>query len=216
MQYQEEVNESFDLILQKKLFNLQLQWRAELVEIPQIRICGDFLFWKKRIRDCPFIDAVTSTEVEIMKRFLVDEQYVSTSNSWRVQWQDTKELVKKNKKGDMENYPQWYEYYDLQMGTSKLLLLPDIRGEKEEYYIPACLEEEHKKNPIQSDNTFIKPKPGLYGDPKVFNEFINLFEDKYFKFTSEGYINATKDHYDEYEINDDDIDICDDIILMII
>jgi len=78
MQYQEEVNESFDLILHKKLFNLQLQWRAELVEIPQIRICGDFLFWKKRIRDCPFIDAVTSTEVEIMKRFLVDEQYVNT------------------------------------------------------------------------------------------------------------------------------------------
>jgi len=106
----------------------------------------------------------------------------------------------------MENYPQWYEYYDLQMGTSKLLLLPDIRGEKEEYYISACLKEEHKKNSIQSDNTFIKPKPGLYGDPKVFNEFINLFEDKYFKYTSEGYINATKDHYDEYEINDDDID----------
>ena len=62
-----------DMILQKKLFNLQCQWRARLIELPLVDTYRDFTFWEKHIRHCPFIPPITQDEIDLCARFLKEE-----------------------------------------------------------------------------------------------------------------------------------------------
>ena len=69
-----------DMILQKKLLNLQCQWRADLLELPLVDICQDFQHWERHIRACPFIPPVTADELELCIRFLKEEYDFTTEN----------------------------------------------------------------------------------------------------------------------------------------
>ena len=46
-------------IQQKKLFNLQCQWRAEAITIPEITISYEFTYWEKFIEQCPFLPPIS-------------------------------------------------------------------------------------------------------------------------------------------------------------
>ena len=179
LQYREDAESIFRIIQQKKLFNLQLEWRAEKIIINEIKISEHFHFWEKHIEQCPFLPPVTSMEVEIMKNYLRSPDS-NTEFRWMfVGWQDYDELMSKNEEDDYELMHDWYEYYDTYMGTGILLLLPDIRGQKEGFYRRKGykhfwdkVEKERKSNPV-------KPKPNssfLNSDAKAMYEYAVKFE----------------------------------------
>lgn len=76
-------------------------------------------------------------------------------------------------------YPEWFTMYDMRFGTEGLVKLPDIRGEKEEFYIAIRFEKERKadaekwKSEHPPDN---RPRIG-YHDVEVFEKFIRQFDD---------------------------------------
>jgi hypothetical protein len=47
------------VILQKKLFNVQCLWRANMIEIPKLTSVYDFKYFGSHIWDCPFIEPIT-------------------------------------------------------------------------------------------------------------------------------------------------------------
>ena len=179
LQYREDAESIFRIIQQKKLFNLQLEWRAEKIIINEIKISEHFHFWEKHIEQCPFLPPVTSMEVETMKNYLRNPDS-NTEFRWMfVGWQDYDDLMSKNEEDDYELMHDWYEYYDTYMGTGILLLLPDIRGQKEDFYRSKGykhfwdkVEKERKSNPV-------KPKPNssfLNSDAKAMYEYAVKFE----------------------------------------
>jgi len=124
-------------IQQKKLFNFQCLWRAEKVTSEHVEVIPDFYYWNHNIKCCPFLEPISDEEIEMYKNFLETldvEDYDSVFNY--PDWQDY-EGYKEEHGGEVEGitYPEWYSYYDMRMGTSALMLLPDIRGEKEDYYL---------------------------------------------------------------------------------
>ncbi|MFV0375890.1 MAG: hypothetical protein ACK5JD_01165 [Mangrovibacterium sp.] len=52
----------------------------------------------------------------------------------------------KDEDGDYQNMPEWFTYYDNHMGTTGLLLLPDLRTPLEQKYLNVVREEERRKS----------------------------------------------------------------------
>ncbi len=136
-----------DYILQKKLFNLQCQWRACLVELPLIDYTGDFDYWESHIRSCPFIPPITQEDIDLCVRFLHEKFDDSHNNYIEKVWQDYEGFKNQIFLDDQEeededkvklpysargiDLPELYAFFDTYQGTTHLLNLPDIRGQKE-------------------------------------------------------------------------------------
>ncbi|MEI8203300.1 MAG: hypothetical protein WCH34_09830 [Bacteroidota bacterium] len=206
----EDAKRLFKAILQKKLFNLQIQWRAELIEIKEINTSWDFLFWEINIESCPFIPEITPKEVSVFKQFLcspnVDAKEAMNYGGW--QWYNS--FLADEEDDDYEEMPEWYEFYDEHMQTAHLLLLPNIRGKKDEYYREIGLAELREIN--KDKNKDFKPYvpiPYYYSDFKNRLEYANLFEkDPYvkelFKLYYEKYNrDENASDYNSYGIPDD-------------
>ena len=179
--YQKNAEDLLMAILQKKLFNIQLLWRAEKLTIDGINICYDFQFWEKHIASCPFISPITENEVEMIKDFLMADNEAEQFERYSgVSWQDYDGNMTKDEHGFLQDMPEWYEFYDLRMGTGSLLLLPNNKGVQEEFYLNLTREENRKNNPTKKE---YKPdqKPIIIGYGKDLTEFAQYFEtDKYF------------------------------------
>lgn len=121
-------------IFQKKLFNIQCRWRAEQIELP-VTVTHEFKYWEENIKTCPFVEDVTAPELDAMLSYLENAPYDHDETEPDT-WQGYEEF----KYGEDEGYPDWYEAYDLVMGTSSLSSLPDVRGQKEERYMNAWRE----------------------------------------------------------------------------
>jgi hypothetical protein len=135
-------------ILQKKLFNLQCQWRACLVELPLVDFRGDFDYWESNIRSCPFLPLITQEDIDLCIRFLHERYDDSHNNYIETVWQDYEGFknqiffddqeeedernVKLPYRGSCIALPELYDFFDTYQGTTHLLNLPDIRGRKEE------------------------------------------------------------------------------------
>ena len=171
------------MILQKKLFNLQCQWRAEQVTLPGIRITFDFWYWSKNIFNCPFIPPVTDAELQIMQRFVQTEDF-DPENLYTTTygWQYYDEIISKIQAEEQDEIVSWYTFYDTYMGTSAYLLLPNIRGQKEEVYYDIV----HKKEQQEREAANIVPRPpiemkeGWWYTVQRCYEMACLFEDPYF------------------------------------
>jgi len=179
LSFQKKAEEMLGLILQKKLFNMQLRWRASQLEIDEVDISYDFEFWEKHILSCPFIPVITKQEVELMKEYLlrfdeddeVDDRYCS--------WQDYDELTTKSENGLMDDLPNWYDFYDSRMGTGALLLLPDHKGKMEDFYMYQSRNSVKKTYP---QTNAPEPAPYLYGWGQDLFDFAKNFEkDKHFR-----------------------------------
>jgi hypothetical protein len=185
LKFREKAEKVFEAIKQKKLFNLQLQWRAELITFKEISFSYDFVFWGEHINDCTFLPEIYAEDVELMKKYLLEDEEGLSAIRDTYDWQEHYDFMEKNEEGDYIYLPDWYEYYDNKMGTASLMLLPNKRGEKERFYedlgrkeMARLREEEAKKNPRPP---YVPPLPYLTGNTNQMNEFSKLFEkDKYF------------------------------------
>src|ERR1041384_1540012 len=62
-------------IQQKKLFDIQCQWRAEKIKIPGVRITCDFYYWEENIFNCPFISPVSSQDFDLYMQYLQSSNF---------------------------------------------------------------------------------------------------------------------------------------------
>ena len=206
--YKEEAYDCLWEIQQKKLFNLQCRWRAEQIELPGVEISFDFKDWEHRIHECPFLPPVTAEEVELYKQYLLGTDY--SKIGWLQGWQDYDEYKEEYiSGGDSISMPEWYMFYDMRKGTGSLMLLPDVRGEKEELYMELCRkkrradwEQEQQQHPEKYPAPDPRPPLNYYSNPGLIVEFIRMFDDKK---TLEGYHAYTESNKQVFE-DDEEVD----------
>lgn len=177
--YQKKAEEMLQLILQKKLFNMQLRWRAGLLVIDEIYISYEFEFWAQHIMACSFIPTITRHELELMKEYLLrlNEDEEDELGDYYIRWQDYDSITAKDEFDDGENMPEWYEFYDSRMGTNMLLLLPDHKGKMERKYLSISLDAAATVKPRVNNP---QPLPYLYCFGTDLFRFAAHFEkDKY-------------------------------------
>ena len=157
----EECFSCFEEIQQKKLFDLQCQWRADQIKVKGIDICGDFQNWEDNILNCPYIQPIEPQEIDLYGDYLRSGDHERGGWFFGI-WQDY-EGVKEGYNSDNQEgcFPAWYDFYNVRMGTGTLMLLPDVRGTKEDFYLRLS----RKASEVQKEaENIIKPvtlKPQL-------------------------------------------------------
>lgn len=167
-------------IQQKKLFNLQCMWRAEMIRLPEIESTYDFEYWEHTIESCSFISPITEEEFRLYREYVLSGHYDGWE--WHMgNWQNYPAFKgDHNNEDDAEEIPAWYQYYDDRMGTGSHLLLPDIRGEKEKFYVE-IFQEDYKRRAVQNEkasanlNNDRRPYVSAY-DRNVLEGFMSEFE----------------------------------------
>jgi hypothetical protein len=160
-------------IRQLHLFEMQCLWRAEQITLPGVECCADFMLLSQHIRKVEFLPPVTQQDIELMSEFLQnsDEEF-DYDNVWFYEWynyEDIKELAEEDDWGN-----PWYEFYFQRLGKTYLLQLPDVRGEKEEYYL--SLEREHRlTNPPSEYIPDTRPELD-WASSGVIENYIRKFE----------------------------------------
>lgn len=166
---------ALEYIQQKKLFNLQCEWRAGKLELPLIKIAYDFeIFGRGHVMECPFLPPVSLQEVELYCQFLnspdADDLEVDYELS---EWQEYDEIMEEYD-GDFPNLPPWYEFYDEKVGTGYLMQLPDVKGEMEEHYRDAFRRHNNPNQPAYFRDPELD-KPSLF-DYEAKLDFAKRFE----------------------------------------
>lgn len=128
-------HEHLKFILQKQLFDLQCQWRAEEIKLDGIDKCFDFEIWGQDILNCPFLKPITKEDIELYQNFLMTANLDYSTHDTEEDWQNYDSILD-GYKNDTEgcSVPRWYDYHFMQTGNNHLLLLEDIRGKKEDFY----------------------------------------------------------------------------------
>ncbi len=145
-------------IQQKKLFNLQCQWRAELVTDPRIESTEDFEDMGEDILNCKLISPIERDEIDLYYQYMQsdDYTYVPTyipTKMWQFyEGMKLSETNPDNLLSMLYFYPPWYRYHDTYATASNFMLLPDIRGEKEQYYIDLAIAHQ-QENAKEDTNT---------------------------------------------------------------
>ena len=185
--FRKEVEQALDMLLQKKLFNLECQWRTGNIKLPGIRTSYDFYHWRSNIRHCPFLETVYKEELEILRRFVLKDAFWEDNHDLNdiARGLDYDDITEKDEQGLFDDMPDWYEYYDTYMGTGMLAQLPDVKGHAEERYRRACHEKEQAGKPQAPSLPWVPPPPRNTGKPynqyDEYCELANNFEDPYFK-----------------------------------
>ncbi len=168
----------------KKLINLQCQWRAGLIDLPNVLTTADFHYNLDDLLDCPFLPPVSQDEMALFSRYVESPDFdESDFDEWNTGFwffDEARKRARGEKEEDEEIYvPEWHDFYDNHMGTGHLLLLPDIRGEWEHRYIKAYYEKEKEGKPTvpapAPDPDAKKPRLGML-DYENFAALARLFE----------------------------------------
>lgn len=88
--------------------------------------------------------------------------------------------------------PDWYEFYDERMGTGALLLLPDIRGKKENYYIDLFWDWKNKRLKSSSPSSPPPPPETLFCNKENYTKFMDTFENNYLNLLHKYYLEGFK------------------------
>lgn len=173
--------EHLELILQKKLFDAQCLWRAEKVTFAGVEICEDFKVWEHNVFNCPFIEPVNEYDVELYGRYLQQNNAEDETNQWG-EWQDYEEIKEAyNTNNENRNFPEWYDFHNGHTGSGTLMLLPDIRGEKEAFYYELHFDQQRELNKKEHDDWERKrdKRPWLHSfDEDSIKYFVSTFENK--------------------------------------
>ena len=163
-------------IQQKKLYNLQVEWRAGITHIDGITATRDFLSWEHAITRCHFLEPVTNADLELYLEYLDSGKYCE--KGWLYSWQDYDTY--NNISVPTEVIPAWYHFYDLKRGTNYLKMLPDKMGETERQYLNAWKESVKTDPPdfAGDDEITSGPGPNLYINYQSLDFFIKTFEGK--------------------------------------
>ena len=199
-QWIEMAHDHLTVILQKKLFDLQCLWRAEQIKLEGIAICLDFVIWQRNIVNCPCIEPITENELELYQQFLAQANIGNHRYSEGDEWQDY-ETIKDQYQDEACAMPDWYEFHNLRTGNSKLVLLPNVRGDKEDFYTDLNHQNEEKlkikikkEQPITTEN--LDTRPPLSSHEKEFMSFfVKKFESKAFQIKHK-YYTESKDSLD--------------------
>ena len=190
---------------QKKLFDMQCLWRAEKITIPGIEICFDFEIWEEDILNCPFIDPISEADIELYSQYLEQDNAEKNSLYGTEGWQNYEEIKEAyNTDNSNVNFPEWYDFYNGRRGTGALMLLPDLRGPKEEFYQDLyfdSVKEETQARQAEWDAVMDK-RPSLeYYKHKFVEWFVNTFEDKETRELYTAYKWGTKNNGKEEQIH---------------
>jgi hypothetical protein len=180
-----EAEERLWEIQRKKLFDLECQWRAEAASIEGIELTTDFEYWERNTENCPFLTPISEEEFEMYNEYLLSEDFFDFKmESKFLSYKEIKENYK-----EFGILPPWFEYYDLRKGTGSFLILPDTRGEKEEYYLNIWQNFNSSKPNSKKEKSHVneqdtRPLLKIF-DLSVIEEFIRKYEDnkilEYFK-----------------------------------
>ena len=179
----ELAHDHLEIILQKKLFDLQCLWRAEQIVLEGVEICFDFVIWQNDILNCPFIEPLTASDIEMYQEYLLQEETELINYHSGDEWQDYEEIKggHLNPEGNYLEMPEWYEFHNQRTGNTNLFLLPDIRGEKENFYSDLYFKNKEKEEVKheQSVSTPIDKRPSLSTyDEETVSFFVKTFETK--------------------------------------
>ncbi len=185
-------------IQQKKLFDLQCQWRADLITLEGVETTDDFGIIAEDILNCKLISPVSEAELDMFIDFLNNEDFHGLQSGMPDSMWQLYIAFKKDYEGDPFMFigmPEWYTYHNLCTGNTKYLILPDIRGEKEYHYIGLA---DNKAIPLETmtakdkkvskkksianaepikEETVVKPKINYYA-LGYLSWFVHEFEDK--------------------------------------
>jgi hypothetical protein len=215
-QFLTKADEMLNTILQKKLFDLQCQWRAGLIDLPFIEYSDDFFYFCNHIFDCPFIDPITPEEVTAATVFL--ETVEDKTEEWYDCWQYY-ELLKNWQVQKLEGVisegefsrdnravapPDFYLFYDDYFNKENFLLLPDVRGEKEMRYRKAVSryeKEEYERFRLEQNDDEEDGYGWAHLDSFYIPYFVKEVEDQQ---TQELYEMKNMFKLDKYEDDTDD------------
>lgn len=200
-QWINKAHEQLNIILQKQLFDKQCLWRAEQITLDGIDIAADFEVWSADIFNCPFLEPITWVDIEMYQAYLLTENLdLQDLGNEFYEWQDYSEFKSGYSSSENHDYldlPEWYAFHNSRTGNSSLLLMQDLRGKKEEFYINLYFKDlqpqidakdaEREKN---RDN-----RPPLYSyEEDHIAYFINTFEDRDFQKKYRYYHEMTENH----------------------
>ncbi len=174
-------------IQQKKLFNLQCQWRAEQIKLKGIEHTNQFLLLSANIQHCPYITPISRAEMDLYIKYL-QSAFVGDL-FWLNSWQDydafkadhlhDQQASEEERNMMATRIPSWYSFYDYHMGTDVLMSLPDYRGEKEQQYRSIARKRQAEEIKQQNLSRKLDDRPFINAfDSITLEEFIKEFENK--------------------------------------
>ena len=187
------------IIQQKKLFDAQCLWRADQLDIKEIEVCFDFLVWEKDVLNCPFIEDITEQEVDWYCQYL-SQNNVDLKQGLLSNWQDY-ENIKEAYATDNgnRNVPEWYDFHNGKTGNGILLILPDLRGQREKFYANLAREAMRRENPPPPPRDPELDKPWMnFMETNLHLELAKQIEDKHTFRLMQEYVTATE-HHQSYE-----------------
>jgi hypothetical protein len=189
--YVEQARSCLQLIQLKKLFDVRCLWGANKMEIPGIQTSWDFLYWADNVMNAPFLEPITSAELELFLQFAQKGDFENIHLYW---------LDYENKRSgntDQESVlPEWFYFHNTHTNASRYFALPDLRGEKELFYRKLFMKERDENMEKKFQSGEIKRPPPFDKRPYLsgykFEEaeqFVKRFEDeaarkKFYGYTS--------------------------------
>ena len=170
-EYQDDAWERLKEIQFKKLFDLECLWRAEQVtDLQGIEVTKDFKRISREILDYDEIPCISKEDIRIYQKYLRQKQEHIMYCSMYASYPYYESL-----KGNFEQENDYFDYHNNHTGNQRLLLLPDIRGQKEMKYIKQAQEE---KKEAQFNENVKKDKPYLSATEENLVKFGEQFGDK--------------------------------------
>ncbi|MBS4028993.1 MAG: hypothetical protein KGZ58_10180, partial [Ignavibacteriales bacterium] len=171
----------------------------------EIETTVDFVYWESDIENCPFLEPITEEEIELYISYVLSNDFQEELH-WLSNWQDYTEYKNNYTRDDDETIiiPEWYMFYDGRKGTSGLMSLPDVRGEKEKVYIDLVRNKsriEREKKAAETPPSKPDTRPYIsFADMRIIEDFIKQFEEpkllKYFRVVER---NLTSEKEEEVE-----------------
>ena len=174
IEYQEEAYERLFDVQRKKLFDLQVRWRAGEITLPDIQTYQQFDAWQREgIHCCPFLPPITRAEYELYRAWLASAACQEFGNSQddpreESEWQDYNAMRREwtqQQPGaapatdpwvQYQEYPAWFAYYDAHTGAPTgypFATHPNRRGERQDYYMALDREARRAAKPPQPPTT---------------------------------------------------------------
>ena len=159
------------IVQHQKLFDLECQWRAELVEVPGARLTADFEDWHQYIEECAAVPPIAPDELDLLMAYLGrldSSREIETGNPGHIFWLQRRYPHMRPNPDDPDDdadepLTDFTEFWDLHRGTGYLRELPDLRGEREFRYEEAARDEHRRLHPYVPAPEDPRPSVPTYG-----------------------------------------------------
>lgn len=158
-----EATYGLQMIQYKKLFDLECLWRAEQIKLPGIESTWDFKDLYVDIlynKDIP--DPVTESDIKFYQEFLKSPLSCECYRFSHPEYDDLKD-----EEYGLQELPGYFEYHNLKTGNGVYMQLPNVRGEKEDFYLSIYTDHRQKTNP---------PTPPRKYDPYIDTSHAGLIK----------------------------------------